>query len=75
MRQIFLFLIFDIRIFKIFIENKDTYNINQIEPNNIIVSPQAFAMLYAAVPRGDQIPAGPVVTNFVRQFRYFFATP
>ena len=33
-----------------------------------IVSPQAFAMLYAAVPRGDQIPAGPVVTNFVRQF-------
>ena len=33
-----------------------------------IVSPQAFAMLYAAVPRGDQIPAGPVVTNFVWQF-------
>ena len=40
-----------------------------------IVSPQAFAMLYAAVPRGDQISTGPVVTNFVWQFRYFLATP
>ena len=33
-----------------------------------IVSPQAFAMLYAAVPRSDQIPTGLVVTNFVWQF-------
>ena len=40
-----------------------------------IVSPQAFAMLYAAVPRGDEISASSVVTNFVRQLRYFFATP